>query len=132
MLPLIDTPETEEQIRHHRVFGYKVEQENQDLVGRMFVHSGTGRLYEVSHIYWDTAHRRLAAYRRNADGEPANPADAIPYSVRGTNGIRQLVEDYETKAGLQATIPWPDSEVAMLTAQATDDNYQPIIEHLRQ
>jgi hypothetical protein len=42
------------------------------------------------------------------------------------------VEDYETKAGLQATIPWPDSEVAMLTLQATDDNYQPVIEHLRQ
>jgi hypothetical protein len=53
MLPLTDTPETEEQIRDHRVFGYKVEQDNQDLVGRMFVHPGIGRLYEVSHIYWD-------------------------------------------------------------------------------
>jgi hypothetical protein len=42
------------------------------------------------------------------------------------------VEDYETKAGLQATIPWPDSEVAMLTVQTTEDNYQPVIEHLRQ
>jgi hypothetical protein len=45
------------------------------------------------------------------------------------------VEDFETKAGLQATIPWPDSEVAMLTVQAADDNHQPVdsvIEHLRQ
>jgi hypothetical protein len=127
MLPLTDTPETEE---HIRVFGYKVEQGNQDLVGRMFAHPGTGRLYEVSHIYWDTAHQRLAAYRRSADGEPADPADTIPYSVHGTNGIQQLAEDYEGKAGLQATIPWPDSEVAMLTVQATDDNYQSVIEHL--
>jgi hypothetical protein len=81
MLPLTDIPETEEQILHHlhhRVFGYKVEQDNQDLVGRMFVQPRTGRLYEVSHIYWDTTHRRLAAYRRSADGEPADPADAIP------------------------------------------------------
>jgi hypothetical protein len=33
------------------------------------------------------------------------------------NGIRQLVEDYEAKAGLQVTIPWPFSEVAVLTVQ---------------
>jgi hypothetical protein len=56
MLPLTDAPKTEEQVRYHRVFGYKVEQDNQDLVGRMFIHPGTGRLCEVSHIYWDPAH----------------------------------------------------------------------------
>jgi hypothetical protein len=66
------------------------------------------------------------------DKEPADPADAIAYSVRGTNGIQQVMEDYEAKARNQATIPWLDSEVAMLTMQATDDNYQPVIEHLRQ
>jgi hypothetical protein len=67
--------------------------------------AGTERLFKVSHIYWDTAHRRLPAYGRSSDGEPADPADAIPYSVHGTNGIRQLAEDYEAKEGLQATIP---------------------------
>jgi hypothetical protein len=48
MLPLTTDPETPEQQRQHRIYGYKVKHDNQNLVGRMFVHPGIGRLYEIS------------------------------------------------------------------------------------
>ena len=91
------------------------------IIGGIFEHPKTFRLYEVVYVFYDPKSKQVVANRRPADGELPTAEDSYAYEVEGDTGIELLVHSFEKKAGLtKDELSWPQSEAEMKTAQMTD------------
>ena len=108
--------------QHAKVAKYK------NLVGQLYSHPGTNRVYEVVYVYYDIVSKCIACYKRPADGEPSEAEDAYPVKVEGVTGVAQLTNLYLKNSGIyKSTASWPETEEAMFQLQQEDDSLQDII-----
>jgi hypothetical protein len=100
-----------------------------ELVGGLFQHPSTGRVYEVMYVFWDPVSGKIVANRRSADGAPSTSDDNYSYEVEGVDGIRALSERFQEYAGFKNRAHrWPRSEAEMRMLQIADPVCKDLIE----
>ena len=97
------------------------------IIGGVFEHPKTLRLYEVIYVFYDPKSKQVVANRRPADGELPTSDDSYAYEVEGEMGVEALVHLFAKQAGLTSDmLLWPQNEAEMKIAQCTD----PVLEDL--
>ena len=112
---------------HQQVKQYK------HLEWRVFQDPITTRLYRIVLVYYDHEYNCPAAYRKVLDDMPPHPFDSFPWRIEGPDGVKSLVEKYESnhfESVVAPIVPWPKTELEMLALQETDPNWQPIAKRL--
>ena len=106
--------------------------EYRQLEGKLLLHPRTGRLYEVSTVFFYDKLKIAAAYIRSADGGQADPLDEHPHRIDGRGGLAELVDKFSTSGGSSGSsrTPWPSSESEWLIEQKKDPQWQEVIEEL--
>jgi RNase H-like domain found in reverse transcriptase/Integrase zinc binding domain/Reverse transcriptase (RNA-dependent DNA polymerase) len=103
------------------------------IIGGVFEHPKTFRLYEVIYVFYDPKSKQVVANRRPADGELSTSDDSYAYEVEGDTGVEALVHLFMEQAGLtKDTIKWPRSEAEMRAAQCTDPTLEDLITRIEQ
>ena len=75
-----------------------------DLIGGIFEHPITGRVYEVMYVFWDPITKLIVANRRSADGEQSTSDDNYAYEVDGIRGVEALVHLFAERAGFTGQV----------------------------
>jgi hypothetical protein len=101
----------------------------QELVGGLFQHPTTDRVYEIMYVFWDPVSGKVVANRRSADGAPSTSDDNYSYEVEGEDGVRALAKQFQEFAGLKNRAhQWPRSESEMRMLQLADPTCRDLIE----
>ena len=101
------------------------------IIGGLFEHPKTGRLYEVIYVFYDPKSKLVVANRRSADGELSTSDDSYAYEVEGETGVEALVKLFAERAGLTTdNYIWPQNEAEMRTAQCLDPKLADLIKRL--
>ena len=103
------------------------------LIGCVYQHTSTERLYEVVSVFWDDVTSMVAAYRQPADGEISTAGDLQGWMVEGIGGIEEAVLIYNEHAGIRGkhTVRWPQNEHEMKMAQLSDSYLNDIIQRIQ-
>jgi len=103
------------------------------IIGGLFEHPKTFRLYEVIYVFYDPKSKQVVANRRPADGELSTSDDSYAYEVEGDTGVEALVHLFMEQAGLtKDTIKWPRNEAEMRAAQCIDPILADLITRIEQ
>ena len=126
-VPTLASREAPMDTEHQQVKQYK------HLEWRVFQDPITTRLYRIVVVYYDHEYNCPAAYRKVLDDMPPHPFDSFPWRIEGPDGVKTLIEKYESnhfESVVAPIMPWPKNELEMLALQEIDPNWQPIAKRL--